>query len=340
MAVRITLNSPTPATVPADGWMVGYKELGDPGSYTVVGPFMSMPINIDTADPAGTLYEGYIERDCGDLVSTDFFWQTPCDCSDPGYVESPSGIQCELNETTAPDVTNSGYCLATSQNAVYSQFQSRIYNPGFTATTINLGTLVADAAIYADLTTAGQWANPGSSTTVGPMNRESVWIDSNCDGTPNALAPGVQTTIGYLYNNVTGINKTIYVGAGGDNQFELIVNGTSIVDSGTATDRTFKIWHIMPVTVVPGPNYINLIGTGDGSVNDAIAMVIYDNTNVQIAAAASDLDLTIPFASHTLRGTSFDVATCPATYSLDVSGGQGNYICRRTTYEPCNTIPA
>lgn len=339
MANTLTLSNPTPVGVPADGWIVGYKILGDPGAYTIAGPFLAMPINIPTLDPVGTLYEGYIQRDCGAETSTFFFWQTPCDCTDPGYVTSPAGNQCELNETTAPTITSSGYCLAASQQNVYSQFLTRIYNFGFTDAIINSIPGTVDPLISQELTADPQWSNPTLSTALGPMNREAVWIDSDCNGTKDALGAGVETTIGYVYNNVTMANKTIYIGVGGDNEFRILVNGTTLVDATALSDRTFKIWHILPITVVPGANYINIIGTGDGGVNDAIAMVVYDNTEAEIAAATTDLDLTIPFRTGSLIGTTFDVATCPATYSLDTSGGAGNFICRRTTYMACNTLP-
>ena len=339
MPVEITLDNFTPATVPADGWIVGYRILGTVGAYTIAGPFFTLPILISTGDPDGTLYEGYVIRDCGSLESIQYFWQTPCSCTWIGseYVVSITGDQCQLDETQDPTLTNSGYCLATSQNAVYTSYESRIYTSSYNNTTLNLAPATVDAGVYADLTSS-YWANLGSSSTLGPLNREGVWIDSNCDGVKNALGSGVQTTVAYVFNNL-GSTRTIYVGIGADNQFKLKVNGTEVADSGSLGDVQFKIWHIIPITVVPGSNYINAIATGDGSVNDAIGLVVYDNTAAEIAAATSDLDLSISFASHNLRGTSFDVATCPSGWSLDTSGGAGNYICRRTTYAICNGIP-
>jgi hypothetical protein len=416
MAYQFVLSNPTPSTVPTDGWYVGYRILGSGGSYTTSGPYMSMPITVNTADAVGTLYEGYILRDCGTLESTQYFWQTPCNCVGTGFSAAPSGLQCQRVETQPANITNSGYCLAPSQNAVYSGFGTRVYNSGFTQTTMNLNFPATDPNIFGELSISGTWANPSSNSSIGPMNREGVWIDSDCNGVANGLGNTVtslnslnggnsytdgvynnqpltggsgsgitanitvsggivtsvtmvntgnnyvvgnvltasipggsgfsivvastgpqRTTVSYTYNN-PGPAKTIYVGGGGDNQFQLVVNGVQLADTGTAGDKQFKIWHVMPVNVVTGPNYINIIGTGDGSVNDAVAMIVYDNTASQIMGAATEATLNIPFRSSSLRGTSFDVATCSSGFSLDVSGGAGSYTCVRTTYKPCNTL--
>lgn len=332
MAYNLVLSLPTPADVPADGWMVGYKPLGDPGAYTVAGPFMSMPITIDTGEPVGTLFEGYITRDCGITESTQFFWQTPCNCVGAGYALAPSGSECQATDTVAPTVTNSGYCLAPSRNTVYTQYKSRIYNPGFVAADLN--SFVDTANVFASMTTAVQWANIAGNLTDGPLNREGVWVDNDCNGSVDTDA--VTATIACTYNNATTSDKTIHIGVGADNSFILSVNGTEIVDSGIGGDLQFKMWHILPVTVVPGVNYINVVSTNGGGPQ-SVGLVIYDNTAAQIAAAATDAVLTIPFATHMLIGTTFDVATCPANYSLDVSGGAGNYTCTRTQYKACNT---
>jgi hypothetical protein len=425
MAVEVTLSNLTPSTVPADGWIVGYRILGSVGSYTIPSgsPFTALPIVFTTSDPVGTLYEGYITRDCGTLSSTQFFWQTPCDCTGAGYVESPSGLECELNESTAPTITNSGYCLAPSPRFDdYSEFGSRIYNTGATASDLLIPSGTVGGIISHDMQTAPQWRQFPFSTSNGPMNRNAVWIDSDCDGLKNGLGDYIssltnlvggtgyvdgtynnvpltggspndpatatiivsggavtsvtlsqlgngyvvtdvlsasntdlggsgsgfsievdtvspqQTTIAYLYDN-PGPSKTIYVGLAGDNQFTLIVNGTVIIDStpNGIQGNHFQIFHIFPITVVTGPNYINLVGVGAG-VQEALAMVIYDNTAAEIAAATDDSQLDILFQTQSLFGESFDIATCPATYSLDTSEGSGNYICRKTTYKNCNTL--
>jgi hypothetical protein len=342
MAYKLVLDLPTPTAIPAGGWKIGYRILGSTGAYTLAGPFFSMPIQITTADPVGTLYEGYIKRVCSDSSeSTNYFWQTPCGCTGAGYVIAPDNVQCQKNDTQAPTITSSGFCLAPSQNGAYGNFCARVYAGAapFLAADIVANPGTPGAMYFGESTTAGQWANPTSSASIGPLNREGVWIDSDCNGTKDALGAGTQTTIAYVYNN-PGPAKTIYVGIGADNQFQLIVNGATIADTGTTgSDKQFKIWHIFPINVVTGPNYINAVAVGDGSVNDAIGMVVYDETNpATILAATDDSQLNIPFATHTLRGTNYTVATCPSGWSLDTSGGASSYICRRTTYKSCNTL--
>lgn len=250
-----------------------------------------------------------------------------------GYTLSEDGTYCFKIETMAPTITESDFCLAASPNSAYGTFGSRIYAPGFSDSTLRIEFPNTDTYIFANLSLPGQWLN--NAGTLGPMNREAVWIDSDCDGNKDALASGVQTTIACEFNNTSGVSRTIYVGIGSDNQFILKVNGTVVATMTTPiVTETFKIWHIIPITVEPGINYINAVAIGDGSVNDAVGLVVYDNTAAQIQAATSDASLNIAFKSSTLIGDSYDIATCPATWSLDTSGGQGNYICKRILTTP------
>jgi len=174
--------------------------------------------------------------------------------------------------------------------------------------------------------------------TQGPMNRRAVWVDSDCDGNKDPLGIGVQATLSFMYNN-TGATKQAFIGIAADNNFRVVVNGIEQVDTadwGFTSDLQFKIFHIIPFTLINGMNYVNAIATGDGSVNDAIAVVGFNNTAAQIKAATTDTALNIIFDSVNLRGTHFDVATCPPDYSLDASGGTGNYTCVRRETAICN----
>lgn len=336
--VQVTLSSIIPSSVPADGWFIGYRIKDTLGAYTTLGPFTSSPIVFNTTDPAGTLYEGYITRDCGSLESAQYFWTTPCNCVGAGYVMAPSETQCQKVDTVAPTITSSGYCLAPSTNTAYSGFGSRIYTPGYNNATLALPPGSSGGFIYTALISGTYWANPSINLTDGPLNREGVWIDSDCNGVKDPLTFGLGTTIGFIYNHA-GPAGTIYVGIAADNAFKLVVNGTNVAELTSAAGQIpFKFWHIIPINVVTGVNYINGIATGDGSVNDSIGMVGYNNTAAQIAAATMESQLNILFKSSNLRGDTYDVSTCPSGYSLDTSGGQGNYNCVRTLYKICNSI--
>lgn len=420
--VQITISSITPGTLPADGWKVRYRIKGSTGAYTVPGgsPYNSLPIVFTTADLAGTLYEIQAARDCGALESAWFDVLTPCSCTTVGY--SPTAYDsCKKTTTIAATITNSGFCLVASTNAVYSAYGSRIYNPGFSNSTLFLIPGTVNAYIYGEMSLDPQWANLSGSTVNGPLNREGVFIDKDCNGSKDSLGSGIATfdtlvsgtayttgtyfnkplqggsgsgatatftvsaggiisvtlvnpgigysltdtltvnavdvggtgtgfsidvatlgttsmTLSFLYNN-TGVPKTIYIGVGGDNQFKVVVNGVVVADTGTTLDTIqFRTWHIIPVSIISGINYFNVILLGDGSVNDSIGMVGYNNTAAQIAAATSDAALNILFKTSNLRGTTFDIASCPVNYSLDASAGSGNYTCVRIEEKPCNTI--
>jgi hypothetical protein len=418
--VEVTISSLTPSTVPTDGWLVRYRIKGTTGGYTtpVGSPYTSLPIVFSTTDAAGTLYEIQVAKDCGTIDSDWFDVSTPCDCTTAGYTPT---IDDDCRKTTTIDATvsNSGFCLVASTNAVYSSYSSRIYNPTFTNSTLFLPPSTSSADIYGEMTLDPQWANLASSVIAGPLNRNGVWVDSDCDGNKDALGSGIDVitiltggsgyangsysnvpilggsgsgatanfivsggivtivneasagsgyvagesisvddsligggtgftmevgsvgptslTVSFMYNNV-GVARRIFIGVGADNQFKVIVNGVVKADTGTTGSlMQFRMWHIIPVDIVTGINLFNVVAIGDGTFNDAVGMVGYDNTAAEIYAATSDSGLNILFQTSTLRGTTFDVATCPDDYSLDSSGGSGSYTCVKIEIKPCNT---
>jgi hypothetical protein len=247
----------------------------------------------------------------------------------PGYTLSPDQSYCYLDETMPATITQSDYCLTSSRRSEYTNALSRIYTPGFAVASTGSWTPPA-SDVFATMANIPQWKNSGA--TNGPMNRAGVWIDSNCDGTKDSLTLGAQTTLACNIVN-SGIARTIYVGIGADNYYQLKVNGTNVITSG-ASGINFYIWHLFPITIQSGVNYINAVGTGDGGVNDSIGMVVYDNTALEIQNATDDSQLNILFTTANLIGQHIDVATCPPGWSLDISGGQGNYICKRTLTTP------
>ena len=115
-----------------------------------------------------------------------------------------------------PATVTGGGCLAASTDANYGQYFGRIYKPGWS--NVSVGLYVAPGSdVYAEPT--------GFLQTI--PNDIGVWVDSDCTGTKDALAPGVQTTISYNYTN-TGAIRTIYIGVFGDNHFQVKCNNDLI----------------------------------------------------------------------------------------------------------------
>lgn len=251
-----------------------------------------------------------------------------------GYTLSPDGTLCTKAQTQAPTITSSNYCLAPSQLSNYAALGTNIYKPG---SPVAMSDSTFASWIDVSMNAVPLWQSNSASN--GPMNTDSVWVDDNCDGTKNKTNAGTRVTLSVnLFNN--GATRTIYVGVGGDNYLKLVMNDTTILDttglgSGQCT-FDFTRFNVFPVTYRSGNNIINVVGMGDGTTDDALAMVVYDNTKAQLQAATSESQLNILFRSGSLRGQHIDVASCADGWTLDTSGGQGNYVCRKTDVQSPN----
>lgn len=344
--VTITLSSviPAPSASPDwEGYSVKYKVKGRPDSeyYPLITGRKTLPIVINVPDQvSGTLFEGLIWQDCGDLDSqaSARHWVTPCNCLVSGYVDNGDG-RCVKTDTTPATVTHSDYCFARSVNTGYGTTGARIYTPDFTSADIiqaSGGTSHVDGPIL----TSSYWRS--TSIATGPMNINGVWIDSDCNGNRDAITAGVKATLIAQFIN-TGAARQIYVGVGGDDEISLKVNGVTLIDTGVNVAslggdmlQRFRIWHLVPVWLVTGANYFNMVAMSTGLVQDAMAMVVYDNTTAQIKAITDGSTIVnVVSRSEDLIGTHFNVATCPEGYSLTESGGVST--CVKTVYMDCNT---
>ena len=320
MSVIVTISNVQYGNVPTIGWEVGYRIKNSTSPYTVLNFGVADPITFTTSDPAGTLYEGYIKPNCGEgFVASSYFWNSVCNCPD-GYTLYPSGEGCYNVETVAATIIHSDYCLATSQNENYGIYGAYIFT--------------GDMSTTYTIANTEYWLNT-TNALLNPMNKSGVWIDSDCDGAKNALTSGQETTVAYSYYN-SGTPKDLYIGIAADNKYVLTVNGVVIANSETqyevGSHYAFKPWHIFKVTMDSGNNFINAIGTGDGTVSDSIAMIVYDNTLAELQAATQDADLTILFDTKNLIGQQYKVATCPDGYGMDA-----NYVCNKIIQAVCNS---
>lgn len=260
-------------------------------------------------------------------------------CCPEGYVLAPDGITCNFTETVAPTVTQIGVCVACSQlgpeyGVNGTKFWStNNYNP--TLSDSNFTLLLSDYW-------RGNPAGSGTSTTCGdssiiigtppsPVNRNGVWLDSNCDGSKNPLSGGAALQFTWQINRT--VAGKVFVGLAGDNNFTLNINGTVVASRTNNSDTdNFTYLYLFPVDLVSGTNFIGVSFVGDGSVNDMGCMIIIDNSAASIPGITDDSQISYLFQTSQLIGAApIDIASCPAGYVLDTSGGSGNYICTRIT---------
>lgn len=255
-------------------------------------------------------------------------------CCEEGFTLSPDGLQCSQTLTVAPTVTQSGICVACSQLSPQYGGATKFW-AGF-----NYDQDLQDAN-FVLLNTPYWGGNPtGSGATIAcgdssntpgsppsPVNRQGVWIDSNCDGVKNALSIGAALQFTWVINSPTA--QTVYVGMSGDNNFTLTHNGTIVVarTNNADTDNFFFLF-LFPIQLISGTNYINAKFVGDGSTSDMGCMIIIDNDPASILGISADNQISYLFQTSQMIGAQpIDIASCPPDYSLDTSGGSGNYIC-------------
>ena len=326
--VSVVVDNPVGATITVNPLSVTgvttdmYTDISIDASATYLGGTVQVQLTI-TASALGAT----IDSPSVVLIQVPFASAPHCAA---GYTLSMDGTYCFKTETMSPTITNLGYCVVASQIIEYTEAFSRIYNVGFSNASLSTYT-PAPGDVFAVMSNVPQWR--GNTGTNGPMNRAGVWIDSDCNGTKDSLLAGQKVTLAYAYNNV-GPTRLVYVGIGADNEFTLTLNGTIIANAMLGYPAHFKIWHLIPVTIQNGTNYFNVVATGDGSVNDSVGMIIYDNTALQLQNAVDDTTLTILFSTGSLIGQTIDIVTCAPGWSLDTSGGPGFYLCKRTLITP------
>jgi hypothetical protein len=263
-------------------------------------------------------------------------------CCPGGYTLSPDGLQCSQTIIQTPTVTQAGVCVACSRlSPEYGQatrFWSGFnYAPDLSDNNyqlLNTPYWSGNPAGSGSTAACGD-TSPVSGFPISPVNRQGVWVDTNCDGTKNALTAGAQLQFTWVINSPTP--KVVYVGLAGDNNFVLTLNGTQIAARTNNSDPTnfYFLW-LFPIQLISGTNYIGASFTGDGSVSDMGCMIIIDNDPSTIPGITDDSQIQYLFQTSQMIGSQpIDIATCNPGFTLDTSGGSGNYRCVQV-----NTVPS
>lgn len=255
-----------------------------------------------------------------------------------GWVLSPDGTQC-LRTTTIDATPPSGPQIETVRalNGAYTNFGFLLYQPGYAMD--GTGTIQ-------QLQASDPWWNPANDLVNGALNRCALW---------GATAVPDNTPIGFSIPVFLPAPKTYLIGMGADNKMKVTINGTTIIDQDPTAMKTsiisqfpayagndeslaFKFWHVYPVTLPAGNNYIGLEGVNFGGPA-GFGAEIYDNTLAELQAAILDpayvanpdtfpqngnfyTNLNLIFSTRMARGEFFtsgvtNAYTCPATYGLD-----------------------
>ena len=290
----------------------------------------------------------------------------------PGYVLNEAETLCVSEETTEPTISGTTIAACPQFRAEYSAYGALVYNAGYgpggvgvAGDVLNGMTVDIGAGNVTQLLTANVWQSDNSTgDNNGPANRAGIWV---CPYTsPN--------TLGFVVPVNVPSTKTYYIAVAADNDFRIDVNNVTVVDSSLVSTQywndggaKFRYWHIYPVNLTAGVQYITVAGIDTG-VQGMLAAEIYDNTLVELQAAALDpaftsspgtfpltsnpySNLNLIFSTRCARsGATFTIgnATCPdSSWSLDTTGGapltppcQGinsntaQWICRRTITAP------
>lgn len=146
----------------------------------------------------------------------------------------------------------------------------------------------------------------------------SVWVDSDCDGTNDALE--VNSELTFSKKITVNNSKTVNVGLFGDNKFTMFQNGDKILDvpKYESTEHiNFAFLHIFPVTLIAGENILSFQGIGDGSINDALGVIIYDNSIDDLLQPIPRSEWNVIFSSEETLGNQLDIVSCPEGYSYN-----------------------
>ena len=209
----------------------------------------------------------------------------------------------------------------------YSRYGTVFYQPGFS--------VCGTGSTYGIVTTNNIWANPGLSSSQGPLNRTAIWDTNALNATP------INTWLGFskCLSGFIG-TKTYYVGIAADNEFRLVLDGVQILNTKTPPApyslslSAFTYWHVYPVEIGAGNHTLELYGLNDpgGPTNPAgFGCEIYDNTLAQLTGATSMSDLNIIFTTGNV--TQFTLVqdingnytssgyTCPSGYVYSTCSG-------------------
>lgn len=216
-------------------------------------------------------------------------------------------LSMQVKKFEDPTIIQANYCTAPSTNSTYIDLGVVYHSTYNTYYSLNGGTYYS-FSIYPSL-------SPVFLRFMLNSPYKSVWVDSNCDGVKNSLQYGAQVTIGKNISVTT--TKTLLIGIIGDNQFKMSIDGELKLYAYGQGTQNFDYLHLFPVTITPGQHYFSFTGIGDGTINDALGVIIYDNTIEELLTPIPKTSWNVLWTAEESISEELDIVTCPVDYSYD-----------------------
>ena len=224
----------------------------------------------------------------------------------------------QSKSTEEPTVENADYSTVSSGRSEYinsgllyhANYESYI---GSNYDVRSNRTAVYDFYTYTDL-------EPIFKNFMNSVPYYSVWIDSNNDGIKDPLSKGSEVTIGTSFSFSS--SKDVIIGIIGDNKFHINYDGNKIVSVENIDAYNFKYLHLFPLHIETGQHYITFTGIGDGSVNDSLGVIIWDNSLEDLVLPIPKNEWNVLYSSYDSITEPIDIVTCPFGYSYDNDSNQ------------------
>lgn len=299
-----------PAVSGAISYKIEYKKSSDV-TWIIANPAQVLLIQTITGLLPGTSYDFRVTPTCSSGVggSTTTTGTTPCNIT----------ISVQQEYISQPPIANPDTVgVATNRpKTTFGSVGTKIYPIGG----YNLDGSIMTGFTTTNITGTSFWNNPTSITGAGKLNATCVWRSNNCI-TGSGFSLLVGEWIGFefdYYSNIAG--KILYIGIAAMDLYQVIVNGAIVFSQTVVASTNWTNWHIYPFPVQHGLNTIYIMGknTTGGAATPAFGAEIYDNTQSQLIAATSNVDLNIlysttnEFCNPFTLGTSVGY-TCPPGY--------------------------
>lgn len=263
-----------------------------------------------------------------------------------GFTATPANDQCQFIDTVVASVpvTTPLTIAAGRQNSVYGRRGAWFYPPITANSNLpyrvnsstqqlvdSVGTVITPIAIN---TTYPFWASNNSDTTGGRLNNVGLFAPSD------TASPGLDGWVGFSRCLNIETAGTYYVGLAADNYCRFKVNGNLVAAFTALTTFSFNVWHVFPISLNSGLNFIEMEGLNEGTTDSAFGAEIYYPTGatpfatLTAATSTASTQANMIFSTVEYIGGNWEIGggyTCPTGYILSYCDGPTPNCVQRIT---------